>query len=128
MTSDTAVNAVFSPPPNIVFVTSTRHSPKFGGLAGADAICAARATAGGLAGTYKAWLSTSTVNAKDRLVPASGWARPDGKPVLNQIKDIESNKVFYPPSLDESGSIQPGSQGLLLTKTKRRKSGNLRRW
>jgi CUB/sushi domain-containing protein len=105
MTKDTVVNAVFSPPPNIMFVTSAQYPAKLGGLAGADAICAARATAAGLAGTYKAWLSTSTVNAKDRLGTASGWVRPDGKPVLSQIKDIESSKVFYPPDMDESGQI-----------------------
>jgi hypothetical protein len=110
MTKDTVVNAVFSPPPNIVFVTSTSYAPNLGGLAGADAICAARATAGGLAGTYKAWLSTSTVNAKDRLGTASGWVRPDGKPVLSQLKDLESNKVFYPPKQDEAGLVQNGVQ------------------
>lgn len=110
MTKDTVVNAVFSPPPNIVFVTSTRSASNMGGLAGADAICAARATAGGLAGTYKAWLSTSTVNAKDRLGTASGWVRPDGKPVFSQLKDLESNKVFYPPNQDESGHVATGVQ------------------
>jgi hypothetical protein len=103
MTKDTEVNAIFSPPANIMFVTSTWHTPNLGGLAGADEICAARAAAGSLAGRYVAWLSTSTVNAKDRVGSASGWVRPDGKPVLNQIKDIESDKLFYPPSLDELG-------------------------
>lgn len=103
LTVDTTVTAIFSPPPNIVFVTSTEHTANLGGLAGADAICAARATAAGLAGTYKAWLSTSTVSAKSRLGTASGWVRPDGKPVLSLISDIEKDKFFYPPALDEAG-------------------------
>ena len=34
-------------------------------------------------GTYKAWLSTSTVNAIGRLNGASGWVRPDGRPMVN---------------------------------------------
>ncbi|MET0791193.1 MAG: hypothetical protein ABW061_06690, partial [Polyangiaceae bacterium] len=41
----------------IVFVTSTRYSGKFGGVAGADVQCQARAVAANLAGVYRAWLS-----------------------------------------------------------------------
>jgi len=94
-----------SPPaPNIVFTTSTTHNADLGGLSGADDICAERAQAAGLAGTYRAWLSTSTVNAIDRLGNASGWVRPDGKPVLNSAADIASSALFYPPRLDEFGN------------------------
>jgi hypothetical protein len=64
----------------------------------------ARAAAGGLAGTYKAWLSTATESAKSRLGSASGWARPDGKPVLSLLSDLQSNKVLYPPCVDESNN------------------------
>jgi Collagenase NC10 and Endostatin. len=104
ITSNTVVRASFSPPPNIVFTTSTTQTAALGGLAGADAICAQRALAAGLAGTYRAWLSTSTVNAIDRLGSASGWVRPDGKPVLNNVADIAKDKLFYPPRLDEFGN------------------------
>jgi hypothetical protein len=38
-----------------------------GGIAGADAICQSLASAAGLTRTYKAILSTTTANAKDRL-------------------------------------------------------------
>ena len=41
-----------------VFITSTAYDGNMGGLAGADAKCQAHATAAGLPGTYKAWLST----------------------------------------------------------------------
>jgi hypothetical protein len=64
----------------------------------------ARAAAAHLEGTYKAWLSTGTVSAKSRMGNASGWARPDGKPVLSLLSDLESDKVLYPPCLDESGN------------------------
>ncbi len=104
ITSDTTAVATFSPAPNIVFVTSTTHNAALGGLAGADTLCKERAQAAGLSGTYQAWLSTSTVNAKDRLGTASGWVRPDGKPVLNHAGDIASNRFFYPVRLDESGT------------------------
>jgi hypothetical protein len=43
-----------------VFVTSTGYSGNLGGVSGADAKCAARASAAGLAGTYKAWIADST--------------------------------------------------------------------
>ena len=116
LTSNTVVRASFSPPPNIIFTTSTTQTPALGGLAGADAICAQRALAAGLAGTYRAWLSTSTVNAIDRLGSASGWVRPDGKPVLNKVADIAKDKVFYPPRLDEFGN-DLGADPVVMTAT-----------
>ena len=104
LASDVIVKAIFSQSPNIVFVTSTAHSASLGGLAGADNLCMTRAQAAGLPGTYRAWLSTATVGAKDRLGNASGWIRPDGKPVLNRVEDIASNRLLYPPRLDELGN------------------------
>ena len=38
-----------------------------GGLAGADAECTARAQAGGLPGSYRAWLSATEIDAKSRV-------------------------------------------------------------
>jgi hypothetical protein len=111
LAADTEVQALFTPPPNILFVTSTTHDGNLGGLVGADNICMTRAQAGGLSGTYRAWLSTSTVNARDRLGSARGWVRPDGKPVLNRVEDIAENKLFYPPRLDESG-VDLGTVGV----------------
>lgn len=42
------------------------------GLAAADAVCAARATAGGLTGTFKAWMSDNTDDAYCRAHNATG--------------------------------------------------------
>src|SRR5262245_55711495 len=58
---------------NIVFVASSLTDGGIGGLAQADDICAARAEEAGLAGTYVAYLSTTSVNAIDRLGSARGW-------------------------------------------------------
>jgi len=101
LSANTVIGAYFSPPPNIMFVTSTTQFANLGGLAGADAICNQRAQAAGLAGTYKAWLSTPTSSAASRMGAASGWVRPDGKPVFNRLSDIPLNKFYYPPRLDE---------------------------
>jgi hypothetical protein len=106
MTQARMVTASFNAPitPNLMFVTSTTQTGNLGGLAGADAICQARAQAGGRAGTYKAWISTSTVNANTRFGSASGWVRVDGKPFANTLADLGNGKIFYPPNLDELGN------------------------
>lgn len=70
-----------------VFVTSTSQSGQLGGLSGADALCQTRANAGGLGSTWKAWLSTSSVNAKDRVVDAT-YVRLDGVVVASNKADL----------------------------------------
>ena len=72
-----------------VFVTSTTYDGNLGGLAGADAKCAARAAAAGLSGTYKAWLSSSTTSAASRLTHATvPYKRTDGVTVANNWTDL----------------------------------------
>ena len=101
---DAAIDA--PPPANIAFVSSTTQLPQTfnSDLSGADAVCMARAQAAGLAGTFVAFLSTSTINARDRLAGSRGWVRVDGKPVLDSNDDIASGKIYYPIVLDENGS------------------------
>ena len=91
---------------NVVFATSTQQlATTFGpGFAGADAICATRAAAAGLIGTFVAYLSTSGFDARDRLMAARGWVRTDGKPFGDRIEDILTGAVYYPPALDELGN------------------------
>ena len=98
-----SVGAVFVLP-NYVFTTSIPVSANMGGLVGADSICAQRALAGGLPGTFKAWLSTSTTNALSRLGTASGWIRPDGLPFANSQADLVAGRILYPLRLDEFGT------------------------
>ena len=67
-----------------VFVTSTVYEGGLlGGLVGADAKCAARASAAGLSGTYKAWLSTAAASARDRLTHSTdAYTLVDGTTVV----------------------------------------------
>jgi hypothetical protein len=58
--------------PCTVFVTSTTYNGNLGGLAGGDAACQTRATAAGLPGTFRAWLSTNAVSAGSRFVHSTG--------------------------------------------------------
>jgi len=89
---------------NFIFVAPPTVAPEFfGGLAGADALCQAAAQDAGLPGTYLAWLSTSTVNAKDRFTAARGWVRPDGLPFADSMASLTALQNFYPPALDAHG-------------------------
>jgi hypothetical protein len=111
--------ATATPQLNRVFVTSTLQNGNLGGLAGADAICAARATAASLPGTYVAWLSTSTVNAASRLGSAQGFVRVDGKPFANAVADIVANEIFNPLRIAENGvdvsaGVLPGASNLTV--------------
>ncbi len=56
-----------------VFITSTTTMGNLGGLAGADQLCEDRAVAAGLGMNWKAWLSSSTVDAKDRVAGGGPW-------------------------------------------------------
>jgi hypothetical protein len=84
-----ALSGTLLPVQKVAFVTN-RGIPtgNLGGLAGADAICNAAATAPGSvvpAGTYKALLSTSTVDARDRIV--------NGRYVLDDGTLVASSKT-----------------------------------
>src|SRR5690349_8427688 len=68
-----------------IFVTSLDYTGNLGGTTGADGKCAARATVANLAGTYKAWISTTGADdAKTRLAHSTGaYVRVDGVPIAN---------------------------------------------
>lgn len=96
-------------PSKIIFVTSTRHDGDLGGPDGADAICAERASAAGLPGTFRAWLSSNTINAADRLEQSSGpYVRTDGVQVASDWADLIDANIAAPINRDESGNLQSG--------------------
>ncbi len=88
-----------------IFVTSSDHNGNLGGLAGADAICQALADAAGLpTATYKAWLSTSTVNANDpgRLTHSSiPYANTNFQIVAHDWADLVDGSLDAPVYYDE---------------------------
>ena len=100
-----------------VFVTSTTYDGNPGGLAGADAICAARAAAAGLSGTYKAWLSSSTTSAASRLTHATvPYKRTDGVTIANNWTDLTDGAIAEPITHDEFGH-EISSYGVVWTGT-----------
>ena len=80
-----------------MFVTSTTYNGNLGGIAGADAKCQARADAASLGGTWKAIISDSTTNAKNRMIKRT-------KPVFNLAGQLIWNPVVPLMFSSDSGS------------------------
>jgi hypothetical protein len=97
----------------LVFVTSTHHDGNLGGLSGADEICQQRAQAAGLpgaaiAGTYKAWLSTSNNQGDNPLTrfrhSTLGYQRVDGVKVADSWDDLVDGTIDNPIDVSETGA------------------------
>jgi hypothetical protein len=98
------------------FITSANpgKGADLGGLAGADAHCAALAKAAGAPATrvWRAYLSTTgdkPVNAKDRI-GAGPWFNAKGVQVAANVADLHSdnNKLSKENSLNEKGEVNNG--------------------
>jgi hypothetical protein len=89
------------------FVTSA--NPKggnLGGLAGADAVCQSLAQAAGAGSkTWRAYLSTSTVDAKSRIGNGP-WFNAKGVQIAANVADLHSanNKITGATALTEKGT------------------------
>src|SRR5262252_4907305 len=88
------------------FVTSS--NPKggnLGGLAGADAVCQSLARAAGSTKTWRAYLSTSTVDAKTRIGNGP-WYNFKGERIAQNVADLHSanNKISADTALTEKGA------------------------
>jgi hypothetical protein len=94
------------------FITSQGpgDGANLGGLAGADAHCQRLAEAAGISGkTWKAYLSTGTENARDRI--GSGpWYNSKGEAVAMNVDELhgEGNKISKQTALTETGEMVKG--------------------
>jgi hypothetical protein len=89
-----------------VFATSTTHNGNLGGLAGADAICQARANAASLGGTWKAWLSDATTSAASRHTQSTApYQLVGGGVVANNWTDLTNGGIGGPIQRDENGTV-----------------------
>lgn len=98
--------------PRRMFVTSSLFDGNLGGVAGADAKCAAHASATGLTGTYLAWLSTSQTSPAQRFTHhPTGYALLDGTVVATSWDDLIDGAIAHAIDLDETGAFHdvPGS-------------------
>jgi len=94
------------------FITSAGpgDGANLGGLAGADAHCTALAEAAGVSGkTWRAYLSTSDTDARDRI--GSGpWVNASGVTIAASVADLhgDANQINKETGLDENGMVVKG--------------------
>jgi hypothetical protein len=96
--------------PRRVFVTFESYdigssAGQFKGVAQADAICQAHATAAALGGTWKAWLSSSAGSVASRFTHTGGpFKLIDGTVIANDWSELTSGTLKAKPSEDENGN------------------------
>lgn len=94
------------------FVTSAGpgNGADLGGLEGADAHCASLAEAAGVTGrTWRAYLSTTSVNARDRI--GSGpWVNARGVTIAASVAELhgDANRISKETALSEKGEVING--------------------
>ena len=95
------------------FVTSQNPGKggDLGGLEGADAYCKSLATAAGASAdkNWRAYLSTDTENAKDRI-GAGPWYNAKGEKIADDVASLHSdgNNITKQTALDETGTVING--------------------
>lgn len=91
-----------------VFVTSTTYSANLGGTAGADSKCQHLADIEGLGGMWRAWLSTSTVNAQDRVKDVAYYLVDTTTLVAQNKSDLTDGSLNNLINKAENGNIISG--------------------
>jgi hypothetical protein len=66
----------------------------FGGLTGGDALCQTAASGASLSGTWKAWLSDSNTDARERIANVGPWFYPDQSTQLTAGTDPSSGGLL----------------------------------
>lgn len=93
------------------FVTSVNpgNGGNLGGLAGADAYCTQLAEAAGVTGrTWRAYLSTSAENARDRI-GAGPWYNAKGELIAESVAQLHGdNNLTKATALDQTGAVVNG--------------------
>ena len=123
--ADTGVAAKPDAGPSMsFFVTATGSGNKggnLGGLAGADAICQAAASAVGAgARTWRAYLSTNTndggtlVHAKDRIGKGP-WYNQKLELIANDVAALHAANIPAAKVVNENGGTTPGNRHDILT-------------
>lgn len=94
------------------FITSVGpgDGANLGGLDGADAHCTSLAEAAGTTGkTWRAYLSTDTANARDRI-GTGPWHNAKGAKIADDVATLHSdaNGITKETALDETGAVVSG--------------------
>lgn len=116
--ADEATSTGATPKDKRVFVTSTSLAGDFGGVAQADATCAAAAKDASLGGAWQAWVSDSKVNAIDRITASGPWMLLDGEEAFSDKLAMTSGPLV-PVVIDEHGKRVDPNTTLTWTGTAR---------
>ena len=101
-----------------LFITSTTYTGNFGSLATADGHCQARATAGGLLGTWKAVISDDTESVSSRLnIDGIAFQTIDGRTLETSPTRFLANNLLNPIRKDEFGVDVAGTRSWTGTST-----------
>ncbi len=94
-----------------IFTGSQYKNGDFGGIAVANTDCQNMASAAGLTGQFKAWLSDSTVNAKDRItVTNKPYYLLNGVKVANNLADMLDGSLLSKIYIRETGEDAFGAR------------------
>jgi hypothetical protein len=100
-----------APAGRYIFVTNATW-PVGGGIAAADDFCMQQATAGSLAGTYRALLATTTESAADHIGGIAGmWRRPDG--IVVTFDGLDAGTFDAAIARDAAGAVTPGNDTMV---------------
>lgn len=94
---------------SIVFITSELYQGNINGLDGADQRCRMRAAIAELprSETYRAWISSSTTSAAERLIQSRGrYILVNGLVVAENWDALVSGTIEHPINVDENSQTQ----------------------
>jgi hypothetical protein len=134
---DSGADAVIDAPADasitgkLVFVTSVGTTAAVGSFTGADNLCATRAAAASLPGSYVAWLSAGkgSVHAMDRLGAAVGpWKLVNGQLVAADRAALLSGTLAHTIDRDELGALVASTAWTGTAPTGRYQSRSCKAW
>jgi hypothetical protein len=99
------------------FVTSQTKTGNLGGVAAADQLCTSLATAAGLGGTYRAWLSVSGADAIDHVTSVGPWQLVTGDVVAADKAGLAAAQLKHLVNRDEKGATPPDAEDRVWTGT-----------
>lgn len=100
---DVAITVDAADRPNRMFAMYPVANGNFGGLAGADAICQARADSRSLGGTWLAILWSSAGGPSLRFAGSRGWVDLAGTPLVDRAEDLDHANL-RPLRIDDMGA------------------------
>ena len=106
---DAPSNSDSSPPDAMitsyrVFISTASFNGNLGGLTGADQKCQTAADARGFGGLWRAYLSTTTTHARDRIPSNGRFVRVSGTVIANDRDDLLDGTLVAPILHDETGT------------------------